>query len=90
MSRFGFDLKNPTAELTHEQMRLLVWAIMEVEVKSEAEHDLLVNLFCKYCKHPAESDLIYWPDHAGFDRELDCEEVVRLAMGESLEGESTS
>lgn len=88
MSRYGFDLRNPPAELTREQMRLLVWAIMEVEVESEAEDALLVNLFCKYCKHPAESDLIFWPNHAGFDRELECEEVVRLAMGESLDGKS--
>ncbi len=90
MSRFGFDLKNPPAELAREQMRLLVWALMNAESTSEEEDQLLLNLFCDYCKHPAASDLIFWPNHAGFDRELECEEVVRLAMGESLDGESAT
>ncbi|MFB3431557.1 MAG: bacteriocin immunity protein [Phycisphaerales bacterium] len=83
-ARLGFDARNPPDELTRNQMKNLIDLVLDHEAYSERDGDRLVHLFSSVCKHPAGSDVIYWPKLAGFDRDLTPDEMLKVAMGEPL------
>lgn len=87
-ARLGFNYFNPPEELTRDQMKNLIDTILDVGFWSEREHDCLLSLFKRFCKHPGGSDVIYWPNLAGFARPLEADEILKVAMGEPLEGGS--
>ncbi len=82
--RLGFDYLDPPEKLSRDQMKNLIDVLLEVDY-TEREGDLLIGVFCDYCKHPGGSDVIYWPNLAGFDRELEPAEILKVAMGEPLD-----
>ena len=83
-ARLGFDYFNPPEELSRDQMKNLIDVLVEAD-HNQREGDLLVGVFSNHCKHPGRSDVIFWPDVAGFDRELEPDEILKVAMGEPLE-----
>ncbi len=84
-ARLGFDSQNPPMELSRDQMKNLIETLLDVEFQTEREGEYLVWLFNNFCKHPGGSDVIYWPNLAGFERELEPDEILKVAMGEPLE-----
>ncbi|MFI1539830.1 bacteriocin immunity protein [Streptomyces anandii] len=66
--------------MTHAELVVLVDRIMSGE-GTEEEHAKLVRRLERNVPHPRVSDLIYWPRHAGFDKDgLTAEEVVEAAL----------
>jgi len=67
--------------LDEAQLLSLVRRIMDAEVVSDAELNLLVEEFNRNCRHPAGSDLIFYPEVAfGPDVDPTPEEVVAKAL----------
>lgn len=66
--------------LSRDGMVELVRKIMTAE-GTEAEGSLRVRIFDENCKHPAKSDLIFYPDaHFKGNREPSVDEIVDKAM----------
>lgn len=70
------------ARLSRDEMVALVSRIMRAE-GSEEESDADLDQFIANCRHPAGSDLIFWPDQVpefapGHEPTVD--EVVDLAL----------
>lgn len=84
-ARLGFDSRNPPKELSRAQMKNLIETLLDPQFYTEREGDYLLSLFKRYCKHPGGSDVIYWPNLAGFARPLEPDEILKVAMGEPLE-----
>lgn len=67
--------------LTREQLLALVRNIMEGDVSDEAEDPIRVALFANNCRHPAGTDLIFYPDEVfGAGVEPTPEMVVNKAI----------
>ena len=47
---------------------------------TEEEQDAALKKVKAAVRHPRVADLIYWPRHEGFDRELTPDEVVHVAL----------
>lgn len=66
--------------LTKPEMISLVRKIAEVD-GTEAEVQLMIDQYRANCKHPAGTDLIYWPDgHFDGTDEPTAEQIVEKAM----------
>jgi hypothetical protein len=67
--------------LTRDEMIELVRNIFNPQGFSEARIDLMVAQFIFNCKHPAGSDLIFWPSgHFPDDRDPTPEQIVDKAI----------
>lgn len=67
--------------ITFSEMKVIVRRILQ----AGTERDFYLELFIVNCKHPAKSDLIYWPSEVSElpkDREPTVEEIAALAVGE--------
>jgi hypothetical protein len=74
----------PQGKLSREELLVLVRRIMAGEATSEAEDTLQVELFVENCRHPAGSDLIFYPqDVFGEQVDVTPEMIVAKALGES-------
>jgi len=63
----------------HAELVRLVTYLMSGE-GTEEEQEAALKALQSRVLHPRVSDLIYWPSHEGFDRELTAEEVVDVAL----------
>lgn len=67
--------------ITFSEMTIIVSRILQ----AGSERDFYLELFIVNCKHPAKSDLIYWPSEVPElpqDREPTVEEIAALAVGD--------
>lgn len=71
----------PPVRLSREDLLELVRRIMEGEVASDVDLNLMVETFNRNCRHPAGSDLIFYPDSVfGPAVQPTAEEIVALAL----------
>jgi hypothetical protein len=84
-AKLGFDYLNPPEPLTRDQVKNLIDLLFDHSAHTEHQRDLLLGIFDANCQHPGGSDVIYWPNLAGFHRDLAPDEVLKVAMGEPLE-----
>ncbi|MFK8910786.1 bacteriocin immunity protein [Streptomyces sp. YS-3] len=68
-----------TRSLTHSELVDLVQRIMDGE-GTEEEHSALVETLERNVLHPRVSDLIYYPENEGYERELTATQVVEAAL----------
>ena len=65
---------NMISDYTETEFLEFVRGISEVEGKTEADVDKLVDEFCRLTEHPEGSDVIFYPDD---DREDSPEGIVK-------------
>jgi hypothetical protein len=71
-----------------ELSRLEMAEVVRRVSRCDAESDYYLELFLENCKHPSETDLIYWPNlvpELPQDREPTAEEIADLAIRGSAE-----
>jgi len=72
------------SQTNHDEIVRLVEQIRTNAGLSGSEHDqalqVLIDELERRVPHPYVSDLIFWPDLHGFDRELSADEIADLSM----------
>ena len=76
---YCLGLRHARRNLTRPEMVELVRAIQEPS-GTEAEHLLLVETFVYNCRHPAGTDLIFYPDEVFGHDQPTAEKVVERAL----------
>src|SRR5262245_18556629 len=77
---YALGWKKDWPQMSKEELLRLVRKICEAQ-GSDAEIDLMVQTFRANCKHPAQSDLIFYPDaHFGGNSSPTPEQIVEQAM----------
>lgn len=75
-------------ELSEDELRQLITEIMAGPAETEAADILRVELFLYNCRHPAGSDLIFYPEESPGTREPTVEQVLHAALhGEATDAE---
>ena len=68
--------------VSREELLTIVRQIMTGQAASEVDDNLLVEVFATNCRHPAGTDLIFYPEEVfGPDHDPTPEEVVAKALG---------
>lgn len=70
---------SPCHDISREEMVEIVSRV----IAGDADQDFYLELFLANCKHPSETDLIFWPSEVPElpqDREPTAEEIADLAM----------
>ena len=75
--RVGHAVRMSTAQRS-ELLRLVTY-LMSGD-GTESEQDEALRALESHVPHPRVSELIFWPQHAGFDRELTPDEVVDVCL----------
>jgi len=79
---FCLDFFKAVRTLTRDELIHVIEAIRKPEGTSEAEDMLLVEAFVRNCRHPAGTDLIFYPDEVfGEGIEPTAEMIADKAMG---------
>ena len=77
-SRVAHAVLVATEEEREELVRLVTY-LMSAE-GAEDEQDAALKTLESRVLHPRVSNLIFWPNHEGFERELTPDEVVDVAL----------
>ena len=68
-----------STKLNRDELIELVSKILDTNY-SEEDRVKFLNLFEQNVPHPQASDLIFWPDHQGFEDDLTIKEIVDIAL----------